>query len=104
MVGEPTKLLISDEEIEQVHANANFGTMPKRRVIEDGVLKSAMGYTMGDTQYQILRQHGLVRSRKHLRSPIPELTRKGQDYLRAMTFKVGYAQLLDFLSPEPSQD
>ena len=36
--------IITDEEIERVHANANFGPMDKRTVVNQGVLKCASGY------------------------------------------------------------
>ena len=95
----PTQEILSDEEIERVHANANFGTTDKRRVVEEGVLKYAMGYTSGATQLAILVEHKLVR-RPRGTSYHTTLTDKGQDYLRAMTFRVGFSTLLDFLSPE----
>lgn len=78
-----TKALVSDEEIERVHANANFGSMSKRRVVDEGVLKYAMGYSGGATQLSILLEHGLVRRPKPCRYG-SVLTVKGQRYLRAM--------------------
>ena len=68
--------IISDEEIERVHANANFGSMGKRQVVNQGVLKCASGYHQGSTSNHILRDHGLVT--KNYR-----LTNKGQRYLWA---------------------
>ena len=76
-----------------------FGREPKRRVVEAGVLKAAMGYEMGSTLTGILLEHGLIRSVKNRKSTVPELTRKGQDYLRAMTFNVGFHKVLQLLSP-----
>lgn len=76
-------LIIPDAEIERVHANANFGSMSKRGVINEGVLKYAFGYTGGHTQLCILIEHGLIRK------PSPgrydsTLTKKGLRYLRAI--------------------
>lgn len=68
------KEIISDEEIEKVHANANFGSMGKREVVNQGVLKCASGYYQGHTSTQIIREHGLVNDRY-------ELTAKGRAYL-----------------------
>lgn len=77
------KDIITDAEIERVHANANFGSMSKRAVVNDGVLACAFGYSSGSTQLAILLEHKLVRK------PAPgsyytRLTNKGQSYLRAV--------------------
>lgn len=74
--------IIPDAEVDRVHANANFGSMSKRAVIAEGVLKSAFGYSHGSTALAILVEHGLVRRpRPHAcRAP---LTEKGRKYLRA---------------------
>ena len=85
--------LISDAEIERVHGNANFGSMSKRRVVDEGVLKYAFGYTSGSTQLAILREHKL------LRAPQPgsyasTLTKKGFRYLRALKGDYPIANLL----------
>lgn len=66
--------IISDEEIERVHANANFGSMSKRDVVNQGVLKCASGYYQGSTSTQIITDHGLVDSKYRL-------TKKGKRYL-----------------------
>lgn len=68
--------IISDEEIERVHANANFGSMDKRTVVNQGVLKCASGYYQGSTSNAIIREHGLVNDQY-------ELTPKGRSYLWA---------------------
>ncbi len=68
--------IISDEEIEKVHANANFGGMQKREVVNRGVLKCASGYYQGSTSTQIIKEHGLVNDNY-------ELTPKGRMYLWA---------------------
>jgi hypothetical protein len=66
--------IISDEEIEKVHANANFGSMDKRDVINLGVLKCASGFWNGSTASAIIKEHGLVNKEY-------ELTAKGRKYL-----------------------
>lgn len=76
-------LIVTDAEIEAVHGHANFGSMSKREVVDDGVLKYAFGYTSGSTQLSILLEHGLVRRPKP-GSYYTTLTRKGQRYLRAV--------------------
>ena len=74
--------IISDAEIERVHANANFGDMSKRAVVADGVLKYAFGYSCGSTQIAILREHGLIAKPRPM-SYKASLTEKGRRYLRA---------------------
>ena len=54
-----TSEIISDADIERVHAHANFGDMSKRDVVDDGVLHYVFGYDTGHTQMTILREHGL---------------------------------------------
>lgn len=68
--------IISDEEIERVHANANFGATTKRDVVRLGVLKCASGYYQGATSRRICEEHGLI-NKKY------ELTAKGRTYLWA---------------------
>lgn len=80
--------IISDEEIEKVHANANFGSTTKRDVVNFSVLKAASGYWGGHTEIEIAREHGLlIRSRD--RSRKPALTKKGKKYLWAAFGRVG---------------
>lgn len=67
---------ISDDEIERVHANANFVGMPKRDVVNFGVLKCASGYYQGHTSRQIITEHGLIDGQY-------DLTPKGRAYLWA---------------------
>lgn len=74
-MSEPTEI-ISDREIEKVHANANFGGMDKRDVVNYGVLKCASGYYQGSTSNAIIKEHGLVNEKY-------ELTPKGRTYLWA---------------------
>jgi len=68
--------IISDEEIERVHANANFGGMDKRTVVNQGVLKCASGYYQGSTSNSIILKHGLI-------TDDYKLTDKGRAYLWA---------------------
>lgn len=75
-MSEKPEEIITDEEIERVHANANFGNMAKRTVVNQGVLKCASGYYQGNTSTQIIKQHGLVDQQY-------ELTPKGRAYLWA---------------------
>ena len=75
--------IISDEQIEKVHAHASFGSMSKRAVVNEGVLKAAFGYGSGHTQMTILHEHGLIRDfRKSMGNM--NLTVKGKRYLRAV--------------------
>ncbi len=69
--------IISDAEIERVHANADFGSISKRDVVNMGVLKVASGYYQGHTSKQIVTKHGLVNDSY-------ELTSKGRTYLWAV--------------------
>lgn len=70
------KEIISDEEIEKIHANSDFGGMSKRDVVNQGVLKCASGYYQGHTSTQIITKHGLI-------TKDYELTAKGRAYLWA---------------------
>lgn len=69
--------IISDEDIERVHANAHFGSMNKRTVVDQAVLKCASGYRQGSTSTAIIKEHGLV-------TEDYKLTRKGKKYLWAV--------------------
>ncbi len=70
--------IISDEEIEKVHANANFGSMGKRDVVNLGILKCASGYYQGSTSTCIIHEHGLINDRHDYK-----LTAKVRAYLWA---------------------
>lgn len=89
-----TKDIISDAEIERVHGNANFGPMSKRRVVDEGVLRYAFGYTAGHTMLCILLEHGLIRKPKP-GSYASSLTKKGFRYLNAMKGDMQLERLLD---------
>jgi hypothetical protein len=69
--------IISDEEIEKVHGNANFGYPNKRMIVQLGVLKCASGYHMGYTAQCICVDHGLITPKTY------KLTEKGRKYLWA---------------------
>jgi hypothetical protein len=73
--------LVTDEAIERVHANANFGSMTKRDVVNVGVVQAALGFSMGHTMAQIIREHGLVKKSSGV---YPKLSAKGQRYLHAI--------------------
>lgn len=68
--------IISEDEIERVHSNANFGSMKKRDVVNQGLLKAASGFSQGFISQQIIKEHGLIDDKY-------KLTRKGKDYLWA---------------------
>lgn len=69
--------IIPDEEIERVHAYADFGDhITKREVVNMAVLKVASGRYQGHTSHTIAKEHGLVTSEY-------ELTPKGRAYLWA---------------------
>jgi hypothetical protein len=75
--------IISDAEIERVHGNANFGSLSKRGVINEGVLKAAFGYSAGHTMQCILEEHGLIRKTRP-KTYAMTLTKKGGEYLRSV--------------------
>ncbi len=81
--------LIPDEAIERVHANANFGSMPKRDVVKETVLKCAFEYSAGYTALQICQEHGLLKKDD-------KLTVFGFKYLRSSW------DLVEFLERNPS--
>ena len=71
-----TEEIISDDEIDRVHANANFGSCPKRNVVNDTVLQKAFGYHCGHTATIIVQEHGLLGKNGRL-------TKKGFRYLQS---------------------
>lgn len=75
--------IVSDADIERVHAHANFGDRDKRSVVDEGILQYAFGYSTGHTLLCILVEHGLIRKPKpgsYHSAP----TMKGLRYLRAV--------------------
>ena len=73
--------IITDEQIERVHANANFGSMPKRQVVDEALLKCACGYHNGYTAQQIVSEHGLIKTGR--KTGTTSLTPLGRKYLYA---------------------
>jgi len=82
------RTLISDEAIERVHANANFGDLPKRFVVNQTVLKFACGYSAGGTATAIVIEHGLAKMYRSNPFKTPMLTALGRRYLWACFGKV----------------
>lgn len=79
--------IITDAEIERVHANANFGDTPRREVVNNALLKHSLGYHSGSTANHILADHNLIVSR-HAKPCLSTLTSRGKEYLKA-TSKTG---------------
>jgi hypothetical protein len=69
--------LVTDEELNRVHGNANFGDCSKRDVLRFGVLKCASGYHQGYTSKTICIEHGLITEKNY------KLTDRGRKYLWA---------------------
>ena len=67
--------LVSDEKINKVWANANFGDISKRDVIKDALLQIAGGFSTGGTAAYILKELGLIRTSGE------DLTKMGRRYL-----------------------
>ena len=66
--------IISDEELNKVCGNANFGNCSKRDVLRSTLLKCASGYYTGHTAKCIVEELGLVTKKW-------TLTKKGKQYL-----------------------
>lgn len=95
MTTQTTLDIVSNEEIERVHANANFGSMGKRQVVNEGVLKYASGYHCGYTQVCILQEHGLVYSSMSRKQGLSE---KGIKYFKAMLREAPYKKLAEIFN------
>lgn len=67
--------IVTDVELDSVWGSANFGTMSKREVIKDSLLKCLGGYKTGYTATSIVKELGLVFANKW------DLTKKGREYL-----------------------
>lgn len=90
--------IVTDDQVEEVHANANFGpSLTKRDVVNQGVVTYAFGYTSGHTQLQILTEHGLVKKPKGYNTM---LTKKGFEYLWALFRGIPLASILALTKPE----
>jgi hypothetical protein len=90
--------IVTDEQIEFVHAYANFGSMSKRDVVNDGVLKYYMEYTCGGTQIQILSEHGLIKRARDVHSSKATLTAKGRAYLKAILKSASFSGLMSAIN------
>jgi hypothetical protein len=73
-------VLIPKEELDRVHASANFGNRSNRDVLNDAVLKTAVGYQNGSAAARIVEAHGLGITRNGNKK---YLTAKGLKYLLA---------------------
>ncbi|RAU21066.1 hypothetical protein CU669_15020 [Paramagnetospirillum kuznetsovii] len=80
--------IIPDEEIERVHAYANFGSMPKREVVNEAIMATAKGYHTGGTSRAIIIEHGLARCKEDP-FKLPTITPKGLRYLAALMLEEG---------------
>ena len=69
------KELISDDLLDQVWGYANFGSISKREVVRDTLLKCASGYYTGRTAEFIAMELGLISRKEWM------LTKLGQEYL-----------------------
>lgn len=69
---------ISDEDIDAVWGNANFGDRPRRDVVNEALFQVAGGYSTGHTAKCICQELGLVGNK---RGAYQSLTKKGKRYL-----------------------
>lgn len=69
--------IISDQEIDRVHANSNFADTKKRNIVRDNVLKVACGLHIGYIAQSIIYEHGLIETT----TKRPTLTDLGKKYL-----------------------
>ena len=76
--------VITNEEIEAVHANACFGDgISKREVVNYAVLKCACGFYQGATSRRIAQEHGLIGKNY-------TITKKGKKYIWAVFGEEGF--------------
>lgn len=89
-----TTEIIPDDEVEAVHAFANFGDQSKRDVVDEGVLKYAFGYEAGSTQLAILREHGLLKASRRVHSYKADLrlARPSRDFHRLPNERTNHDQ------------
>ena len=85
--------LLPEDDVIKVHACANFGSMTPRQVVDEGVLKAALGYHHGSTARAILLEHGLMREIGKHRTP--GLTSEGARYLKALFPRQAVERLAD---------
>jgi hypothetical protein len=67
--------IVTDAELEAAFGHSNFGSMPKRDVIKESLLKCLGGYTTEHTAKFITHELGLIYANKW------DLTQKGKEYL-----------------------
>ena len=67
--------IVSDEELDAVWGNANFGSCTKREVLHDTLLKCLGGFATGYTARHIVKDLKLVHEKRW------DLTKKGESYL-----------------------
>lgn len=73
--------IISNNEIDAVWGNADFGKISRREVIKFALLKVASGYANGHTAECIIRELGLIGKAKGKK--VNYITAKGRRYLWA---------------------
>jgi hypothetical protein len=73
--------IITDEQLNEVWGNANFGAVSKRDLVKETLLKCLAEYESGHTAKCIVRELGLVHIHKW------KLTKLGCKYLFAACFK-----------------
>lgn len=81
-----TSNLVSDEDLQKVWGNANFGSTPRREVLRETLIKIACGFHTGSTATQICLELKLIGKSKR------SLTKKGKLYL--------YYALESYLKPK----
>lgn len=89
----PRYELLSEEDVIKVHAYANFGHQSPRNVVDEGVLKTALGYHHGSTARAILLEHGLMRETGDRARP--GLTAAGARYLNVLFPRQAVERLAD---------
>lgn len=76
-----SNIILTDEQIDLVWGNANFGeTISRREIVNENLLKIEQGYHIGHTASCILQELGLVQS-QGIRKPL-KLTQYGNRYLK----------------------
>lgn len=91
--------IITEEEVIKVHANANFGPQSPREVLDQGIVKYALGWRSGHTLFDILREHGLIHKPRGNRYDTA-LTSKGRRYLRALQGARTVAEICGYIKGE----
>lgn len=74
--------IVTDEQLDAVFANADFGNVTKRKVVKYSLLKYACGFSTGHTAKSILKELNLINDKGKLLS-------MGKLYLWA-AFEDGY--------------